>query len=84
MYKTGQALFQHFKDNHEQLVEQYNGKSIILHDFKVIKAYDNFLEAAKYAVKNLEAGTFIVQRVAPGEDSYTRWINSSQQYVRVA
>lgn len=73
-------LFEYYINNQAEFVEKYNSKSIILKDFEVVGVFDNEYEAAKNALEKYPPGTFIVQQVEPGIDSYTVTIGSNFVY----
>ncbi|MCL2632286.1 MAG: hypothetical protein FWD45_04275 [Coriobacteriia bacterium] len=64
-------LFEFFQSNQENLVNEYDGKFIVIHDFKVVESFENGLDAYLYGKEHFDAGTFIVQKCIPGEDAYT-------------
>jgi hypothetical protein len=67
---------QYFIANQNMLVEQYNGKVLVIKGQKVIGAYKDALEAYFEAQKQHELGTFIIQHCLPGPDAYTVNISS--------
>ncbi|MBY0499671.1 MAG: hypothetical protein K2P74_08725 [Nitrosomonas sp.] len=71
-----QKEFDYYIANQQQLVENYNGKVIVIKDQKVIGVYDNILNAIQDSQINHELGTFLVQKVEPGSDSYTQTYHS--------
>lgn len=68
--------FIYFVDNHDDFVKKYNGKFVVIKNKKVLGAYKDPLEAIKKTAKKEKLGTFIVQKVAPGSDSYTTTFSS--------
>ena len=76
MAKGLEKEFQYYLDNQEDLVKQYNGKFIVIKNFKVIGAYNTELEAIQETTKEHELGTFLVQKCEPGSDSYTQTYHS--------
>lgn len=69
--------FQYYLDHQKELVEQYNGKFVVIKDANVIGAYDNELAAIGDAQqKGLKAGTFLVQFVSPGDTAYKQTFHS--------
>jgi hypothetical protein len=67
-----QEQFKYYVDNQQYFVNQYNNKFIVLKDLQVMGAFDTKFDAYDYAVKNYELGTFLIQEVKPGKDSYTQ------------
>ncbi len=68
--------FQFYLDNQDELVEQYQGKFIVIKDCQVIGFYMSDAEAVEETLKEHEIGTFLVQRCEPGEDSYSQVFHS--------
>lgn len=68
--------FTYYKDNQEYFVEKYNGQYIVLQGTEVIGTYSSQLDAYLESVKEYELGTFLIQHVAPGEESYTIKLHS--------
>ncbi|MFQ5672894.1 MAG: hypothetical protein ACE5G9_07360, partial [Nitrospinales bacterium] len=64
--------FEYFIEHHEELVEKFNGKFVIIKDLQVLGAYDDIVQAIQETQKqNHEIGTFLVQKVSPGDEAYT-------------
>ena len=63
--------FDYFRANQDALVEQYNGRVIVIKDRVVLGAYDSYIEAVVETQKHHELGTFLVQAVSPGKEAYT-------------
>jgi hypothetical protein len=68
--------FEYYVKNQETLVKQYKGKFIVIKGDAVIGDYETILEAYKQTEKNHEVGTFLIQLVEPGSDSYTQTFHS--------
>lgn len=68
--------FQYFIDNQANLVEQYNGKFIVIKNKTIIGAYDSNAEAYNETLKSEEIGTFLIQHCVPGEEAYTQTFHS--------
>lgn len=64
--------FQFYLDNQDSLVEQYNGKYIVIKDGVVLGAFDDELEAIYETSQSHKPGTFLVQFVSPGDSAYTQ------------
>ena len=71
-----QELFYWFIDNQEELVKQYNGKYLIIKDFKVIDSFDDENTAYYEACEKYGLGNFIIQLCIPGEEAYTIVMNT--------
>jgi len=69
--------FEYYKENQEKLVKQYNGKFIVIKNKQVLGAYEDTLIAVTETEKaGVEIGTFLVQKVEPGDDAYTQTFHS--------
>ena len=68
--------FEYYLANQAQLVASYNGKYIVIRDAKVVGAYDSELAAVTETQKTFPLGSFLVQRVEPGNSSYTQTFHS--------
>ena len=68
--------FRFYLDNQKDLVAKYNGKYIVIKDAKVIGVYDDELKAVTETQKAHELGTFLVQKVTPGQNAYSQTYHS--------
>jgi hypothetical protein len=68
--------FQYYLDHQAEMVAKYNGKHIVLKDGVVVGAYDTELEAVTATQKVHALGTFLVQKVEPGNAAYTQTFHS--------
>ena len=68
--------FEWYIANQETMVEQYDGKVIVIKNGEVLGAYETELDAVLVTRKHHEQGTFIVQRVSAGEEAYTQSFHS--------
>ncbi|MDP2983513.1 MAG: hypothetical protein Q8O92_09330 [Candidatus Latescibacter sp.] len=68
--------FDYFLANRDELVKKYNGKVIVIKNQQVIGQYDTELEAVLETSKTEEMGTFLVQKCAPDENSFTQTFHS--------
>ena len=66
-------LFDFYLANQAELVEQYNGKYIILVNNQVVGAFDTMEQAYNYAESKYELGTFLIQLCTPGNEAYTQY-----------
>ena len=76
MPKPLEKEFDFYLDHQDDLVEEYNGKFIVIKGEEVLGAYDNELEAIEKTSENHELGTFLVQKCEPGSESYTQTYHS--------
>lgn len=73
--------FNYYLEHQDELVEQYNGKFLVIKDCKVIDAFDSELEAIKKTAEQHELGTFLVQKCEPGSSSYTQTYHSRAVFI---
>lgn len=64
--------FQFYLEQQDALVEQYNGKYIVIKHGEVIGAFDDEFEAIDETSKAHKKGSFLVQFVSPGDSAYTQ------------
>lgn len=76
MTKPLEKEFDFYLDHQDNLVEEYNGKFIVIKGEEVLGAYDNELEALEKTSEKHELGTFLVQKCEPGSNSYTQTFHS--------
>lgn len=68
--------FKYFLDHQSELVQQFNGKVVIIANEKVEGPFDSELEALASAKVKHKLGEFLVQKIEPGADSYTQTFRS--------
>jgi hypothetical protein len=68
--------FQYYLDHQAEMVSKYNGKFIALKNGTVLGAYDTELSAVTETQKTHALGTFLVQKVEPGNAAYTQTFHS--------
>jgi ABC-type phosphate/phosphonate transport system ATPase subunit len=73
--------FEYYIAHQAELVQQYNGKIIVIKDQKVIGAFDNEIEAINETSKVHPVGTFLVHKCEPGEQNYTMTFHSRVAFV---
>ena len=73
-YTPMRADFEWFVENHDSLLEIYNGKYLAIKNKKVISCYDDQAIAINETMKKHELGTFSVQLCTPGDEAYTHTI----------
>ena len=76
MASSLQKNFDYYLEHQDEIVEQYNGKFVVIKGRVVIGAYDDELEAVETTQKEHEVGTFLVQFVSPGDTAYTHSFHS--------
>ena len=72
--------FEFYLANQDDMVQRYNGKVIALKDHEVLGAYTSELEALTEVQKTHELGTFLIQRVSPGNEAYTATFHSRVRF----
>ena len=73
--------YEYFKNNFDELYEQYKGEYVALKDCKVIGVYDNFAKAVKETAKTEVLGTFLVQHCEKTDPFNTnRFINDNIRF----
>ena len=70
------AEFDYYLAHQSDLVALYNGKFIVIKNGEVIGAYDDDLTAINETQKEHRLGTFLVQKVEPGDAAYTQTFHS--------
>lgn len=68
--------FDYYLAHQDEMVEQYDGKVIVLKSHAVIGVYDTSLEAFTETVREHERGTFIIQKVSAGDEAYSTTIHT--------
>lgn len=68
--------FEYYLGHQAELVDKYKGKYIVIKGGAVIGVYDDQASAIIETQKVHKLGTFLVQRVEPGSDSYTQTFHS--------
>ncbi len=64
----------YYKEHQVELVEKYNGKTLIFFDDQLLDVKDSLEEAYNFAIEKYGIGNFSLQEVSPGEGSYTAYI----------
>lgn len=68
--------FKFYIEHQDEMVEKYDGKIIVIKDGLVLGVYADELTAVTEARKAHELGTFLVQRVSPGNAAYSQTFHS--------
>lgn len=68
--------FKYYIDHQIELVEKYDGKVVVVKGSEVIGIFEDEVEAVYETEKNHKRGTFLVQKVAPGDSAYTQTFHS--------
>lgn len=64
--------FEFYKKNQKNLVDQYEGKFLIIKDQKVMHVCDAEIEAYILGEKEYGLGNFLIQKVENGEENYSQ------------
>ena len=67
-----QKEFQYYLSHQNEMVEEYDGKYVVIKDSVVVGVYDDELTAVTETQKSHELGTFLVQKVSSGDAEYTQ------------
>ncbi len=62
--------FTYYLAHQDEFAKLYNGKFIVIKNCQVIGVYASEFEAITETAKQNELGTFLVQKCAPGTNSY--------------
>ena len=65
----------YFISRQEKLLQEYNGKVLVIKANDIVGVYNSELEAYLEAQKLYEPGTFMIQKCTPGPEAYTVTIN---------
>ena len=69
--------FEYYLSHQNELLAQYTGQCIVIKNQQVLGAYGDYAEAVTQTVaQGHPLGTFLTQRVSPGEDDYTATFHS--------
>lgn len=68
--------FEYYLDHQDELVQEYNGKFIVIKEAKILGVYNSEIEAIENTQKEHELGTFLVQKCEPGTEGYTQTYHS--------
>jgi hypothetical protein len=71
-----QREFEYFLKNKDALLEKYNGQVVVIKNQTVLGAYPDVGTAVSETQKSEPIGTFLVQRVEPGDSAYTQTFHS--------
>jgi hypothetical protein len=68
--------FKYYLDHQDELVNQYNGKFIVIKNNRVIGAYNSHGEAYAKATETEALGSFLIQHCIPGKESFSQTFHS--------
>jgi hypothetical protein len=73
---TIDELFAFYRSHQEELVRDFDGRFIVIVENEVVGDFPEQIEAYTFATGKYEPGTFLIQRVTPGNDAYTQTYHS--------
>lgn len=76
--------FDYYLAHQDELVKKYNGRYVVIKDQKVIGDYDDQAKAVLETQRQHELGTFLVQKVEPGNSAYSQTFRSRVHFKRTA
>ena len=68
--------FEYYLAHQDELVRECSGKFVVIKNRQVIGKFDTQAAAITETKKQHELGTFLVQKVEPGDASYTQTFHS--------
>jgi hypothetical protein len=68
--------FEFYLANQDKIVSEHNNKYVVIKDRRIIGVFDDELTAINQTKANHELGTFLVQKVEPGNKAYTQTFHS--------
>ena len=76
MFSALRDEFEYYLAHQGELVDDYDGRVIVLKNHQVLEEYDSEGVAYIETKKTHEPGTFLIQRVSPGTEAYTSTYHS--------
>ena len=76
MNKPLEQEFQYYVEHQDEIIKKHDGKVVVIKDGAVLGVFDDELTAVAETRKDHELGTFLVQRVSPGDSAYTHTFHS--------
>lgn len=68
--------FDYYLAHQAEMIERYNGRFVVIKDERVVGDYPDRGTAVAETQKTHALGTFLVQKVEPGEAAYTQTFHS--------
>lgn len=69
--------FKYFTEHHEEILNNYRDKFVVIRNQSVVLAEDTFdLALEKATESGLEFGTFLIQQCTEGDSGYTQTFHS--------
>jgi hypothetical protein len=76
--------FEYFLAHRDELLRKYPGKFVVIKDERVISVHDDALSAVEESKKTYPLGSFLVQEVAPGSETFTQTFHSRAAFTSPA
>lgn len=79
IFRVAMALekeFEFYLKNQESLVKEHHGKIVVIKGEEILGFFEDEISAITETKEKHEMGTFLVQQVAPGEESHTMHFHS--------
>jgi hypothetical protein len=73
--------FRYYLDHQTEMVKKYNGKVIVIRGADVLGAYESYGKALSATEKDHPLGTFLIQKVSPGDTDHTQYFHSRVVFV---
>lgn len=64
--------FEYYIQHQDELVAKYDGRYVLIVGEEVVGDFETETEAYAAAIEKFEPGTFMLQLVGPGKESYTQ------------
>lgn len=71
-----QKEFEYYLAHQSEMVEKYDGEFVVIKNCTVLGVYEDELTAATETQKEHKLGTFLIQKVTPGDAAYTQTFHS--------
>jgi len=71
-----ESQFQYFLENQDQLVKEYEGRILVIHDGSVAGDFDSNLNAYLFGKDRFGSGRFLLQKCMAGPAAYTAKVTS--------
>jgi len=74
----------YYIEHQQELVNQYNNRILLIHDQKVVGAFDNRTDAYFEAKDRFEPRTYSIIKCTPGEEEYTVNYRTRNRFSRMS
>lgn len=71
-----QDEFDFYRANQADLLKRFEGKVVVIKDGQIIGVFEDEATAIQIVQKDHKLGTFLVQRVTPGDSAYSQSFHS--------